>query len=430
MTTDRRFEQRLPGLLEDLYMGPTPAYRDHVLEATARTPQRAAWSFVGRWAPFLDRRWSQAASRVPWRSIGLAAILAALALALIALLLAGSRPRVPAPFGLARTGLVAYSSDGDIYTVDLDTGVSRPVVTGPDTDLEPRWSLDGTRFVFERRPAGENGPGLLYVARADGSDPVQITPEPLPVIASYAFSPNGEEVLINAEVSRIHTILFAAADGSGVRVLDIGRRVTQGAWRPPGGSEILFMDGGDPAGGFGGIHAVSPEGGQVRTILEPAPDRARDLAAWSPDGSRIAYMEWVDAEGISSRVRVINADGSGDRVLPMPPAAAWEIFRGWSNDGTRILALRGYTGDWAESVAVVRPVDGTGFGIEIDDARIRDGNCCSIWEWAPDDSVILGIPTDASGAHRDQLIVDPLTGTASTVPWSAASDPTWQRLPD
>jgi Tol biopolymer transport system component len=364
------------------------------------------------------------------RSIGLVVVLAALTLALVALLLAGSQRRLPAPFGLARTGLIAYSSNGDIYTADVGTGTSNPVVAGPETDVEPRWSLDGTHFGFVRRTAGEIGPGLIFVARADGSDAVQITPEPLTAIADFAFSPNGSEVLINAETSRVQGILFAAADGSGIRELDTGRRATQGAWHPPDGSEILFMDAGSPAGGFGGIRAVSPDGGEVRTILDAAPGRYRDLAEWSPDGSRIAYMEWTDSDQISSRIHVIAADGTDDRVLPMPPTAVWEIFRGWSNDGTRILALRGYTGTWAGSVAVVRRVDDPGFGLEIDDARIRDGNCCSIWKWAPDDSVILGIPTDDAGAFRDQLVVDPLTGTASTVPWSAASDPTWQRLAD
>ena len=47
MSSDRRFEQELPGLLDDLYMGLMPAYRDHVLQQTARTRQRPAWSFPG-----------------------------------------------------------------------------------------------------------------------------------------------------------------------------------------------------------------------------------------------------------------------------------------------------------------------------------------------------------------------------------------------
>ena len=35
MTTDARFERQLPTLLEDLYLGPSPDYRDEVLAAAS-----------------------------------------------------------------------------------------------------------------------------------------------------------------------------------------------------------------------------------------------------------------------------------------------------------------------------------------------------------------------------------------------------------
>ena len=46
MTSDRRIERDLPDLLDDLYMTSAPTYRDHILQQTARTRQRPAWSFV------------------------------------------------------------------------------------------------------------------------------------------------------------------------------------------------------------------------------------------------------------------------------------------------------------------------------------------------------------------------------------------------
>ena len=33
MTTEARFERQLPAILEDLYLGPSPDYRDEVLAA-------------------------------------------------------------------------------------------------------------------------------------------------------------------------------------------------------------------------------------------------------------------------------------------------------------------------------------------------------------------------------------------------------------
>ena len=75
MSSDRRFEQELPGLLDELFMGPMPAYRDIVLDQAGRTRQRPAWSFLERWLPMVDVvRQPVLAPRLPWRAIGLGLI--------------------------------------------------------------------------------------------------------------------------------------------------------------------------------------------------------------------------------------------------------------------------------------------------------------------------------------------------------------------
>ena len=68
--------------------------------------------------------------------------------------------QVPQPFGRAANGLVAYAAAGDIFTVDPVTGVSTAIITGPETDINPRWSRDGTHLAFERKIDGDSGPGL------------------------------------------------------------------------------------------------------------------------------------------------------------------------------------------------------------------------------------------------------------------------------
>ena len=54
MTTGSRFDRQLPAILEDLYLGPSPDYRDEVLAAATRSRQRPAWAFPGRWLPMAD----------------------------------------------------------------------------------------------------------------------------------------------------------------------------------------------------------------------------------------------------------------------------------------------------------------------------------------------------------------------------------------
>ena len=115
--------------------------------------------------------------RLPWRAISLALVMIALLVAAVAVYI-GSQTRLPAPFGTAGAGLVAYEANGDIYTVDPINGVATAIVSGPETDLGPRFSRDGTHIVFERKVKGDSGPGQLYVARSDGTEPTA-TPSPI-----------------------------------------------------------------------------------------------------------------------------------------------------------------------------------------------------------------------------------------------------------
>ena len=129
MSSDRRFEQDLPALLDDLYLGSMPTYRDHILQQTVRTRQRPAWLILERWLPMVDFAGQPVlVRRLPWRTIGLAVLLMALLVAVLAALAVGGRPNLPAPFGPARNGLVAYASGGDIYAVDPVTGVATETV--------------------------------------------------------------------------------------------------------------------------------------------------------------------------------------------------------------------------------------------------------------------------------------------------------------
>ena len=97
MSPERRFEQDLPSLLEDLYLGPTPTYRDHVLQQTARTRQRPAWLVLERWLPMVDIAGQPVlVRRLPWRTIGLVVLLMALLVVALAALAVGGRPNLPA----------------------------------------------------------------------------------------------------------------------------------------------------------------------------------------------------------------------------------------------------------------------------------------------------------------------------------------------
>ncbi len=426
MSPERRFQQDLPSLLEDLYLGPMPTYRDHVLQQTARTRQRPAWLIPERWLPMVDIAGQPVlVRRLPWRTVGFVLVLLALLVAMLAAFAVGTRPNLPPPFGPAANGLVAYASGGEIYTVNPVTGIAKAVVTGPDTDLAPVWSRDGTRIAFEREVVAGSA-GRLYVAQADGTGLVAITTTEQAQLASYSFSPDGSAVVFTAGADPNSELWLAKADGSGARQINVDMSVREPSYRPPNGAEIVFAA--DPGYNTGsGIYAVDVATGTLRTIVKPSAGVTFDRVSVAPDGSRIVYVaSTVDPARNTYRVHVAAIDGSRDTILPMPQSATFQDAPAWSNDSSDVVLVRGYsTFNQAMTLAVL-PADGSGVGVE--SARGLTGCCDNVMGWAPDDRSILVSPESLSQATAPQLLLDPATGATLPIPWVAEGDPAWQRL--
>jgi dipeptidyl aminopeptidase/acylaminoacyl peptidase len=433
MSTDR-FERDLPDLLAQLAPRAVPDYTHDIVRQTAHMRQRPSWMFPERWLPVsVVTSRAFAAPPIPWRVVGLVAILL-LALAVGLVVLAGSRPKVPAPFGPAANGSVALDRNGDIFTVDPKTGIAVVVTTGPDTDVSPVFSRDGTRILFYRETANLAAANLV-VADADGSRLVVITKQSHQLTGSYdinpagansyVFSPDGKDVLFTATGAVGKELWLAKADGSGERQLEVGMSVGDARFLPPTGSEVIFGSM-TPDGTGNGIYAVNTVSGHVRTIVAPRSGVGGGLAEPSPDGSRIAYKASTgDLGPISYRVHVVSVDGTNDIELPMPPGATFQDNPEWSNDGSRLAVTRGFAEHNEDMVLAVVPSDASGFGVE---TKHRITGCCDTnFEWSPDDSTILVTPEDSNGAAVQQLLWTPSTGATIPAGWVSKSNPTWQR---
>jgi Tol biopolymer transport system component len=426
-----RFDRQLPELLEELSPPRTPDWFDDFVGLTARTRQRPAWTLPERWIPMTEiARQPVLAPRLPLRPLAVG--LLAIAVATAAVLAVASQRRPPAPpFGVARTGLVAFDRDGDIYVADPRNGTAHAIVTGPDIDVTPMWSLDGTMLAFERRPSGESHLANLFVAKADGTEIVRVTPEALVDIHGYAFSPDGRQILITIGSDRTSVVYIAQTDGSGIRQLTTGEIASDPTWRPPDGREILFVGsiGFGSAGSEGtGIYAIDTATGAVRPIREREADHYQGVPQWSPDGTHIAYSEWLGTTAFTTQVHVVGADATGDRVLPLPAGSVWADIGAWSNDSRQLVILRGTTDQGERFHAAIVDAYGGGPGMDVafgDDVNTR---CCWSMAWAPDDSFILGTTNDASGTPLQQIMIDPASGQATTAPWSTTSDASIQRL--
>jgi Tol biopolymer transport system component len=438
MQTDM-LERHLPRLIEELADEHTPDYYDDLFWQTARTSQRPAWTVRERWFPMLEIARRPVTARMPWQPI---AVLVLIVVALAtSLLLAGTRPK-PAPLtGPAGNGLIAYSRDGDIYTYDARVGTSRAIVTGGDFDLDPVWSVDGTRMVFRRVVDGAD---VLFVAKADGGSVRRITPEGLTNVQSYEISPDGTSVAIVASIKGRPSLFVAKADGSGIEVVATDTIVWGAAFRPTG-SDILFVGPHGMDGSYSGVYVIDVDGTNLRTLVQPQVDaNLLGDVTWSPDGTRIAYARWEpNVVHQNLRVHVMAADGTGDRVVGHADGAWWESgpvgsalgmgVKGgplWSPDGTKLLIER-VLGTIDDVIKVQLPnpvvvtVDASAPDVVVGFQATDYGIFAA---WSPDGSAILATPLDKAGNPGQQLLWDPTTGASRPAPWLATSHPAWQRV--
>jgi Tol biopolymer transport system component len=418
MTTGSRFDRTLPAILEDLYLGPSPDYRDEVLAAATRSRQRSAWTFPGRWLPMADIAGRPAfVPRIPWRAIGVALVVIAL-LVVAAFAYVASRPtKVPAPFGVARNGLITYASKGDVYTADPVSGKVTAIVTDPQLDAEPVFSHDGTRIAF-RRPVEGSVPLAedIVVIRPDGSDPLVVTETPIVGGPKrLEWSPDSQSILATAPDDTA-IWLFDVTGKTPVRTIATDRWAYFRPFQPPSGKALLIAKSG---GGKHSLIAYDVATGHEK-VLAADLEGEDGAAVWSPDGSQVVYNAAPEGEPGSSRLFVVDADGTGARQLGTTPGI--DIDPEWSPDG-RQIAFTHYEesdGAWGvRPIGIYSMADGTVRDVGPLPREVRsrypapdDGSASPgegfFFDWSPDGQSLLAYPSEATG-HA--IIIDTLDGT-------------------
>ncbi|MGH2807967.1 MAG: eIF2A-related protein [Actinomycetota bacterium] len=235
----------------------------------------------------------------------------------------------------ATNGVIAYGSINEeqmFWTIQPDGGDrTRVHVDVPGYVGVPSWSPDGTRIIFgvtsfdDPHPKGGNYD--IYVANADGTDPVRLTSEK--VNHDPVWSPDG------SRIAYVHgwddqQIWVMNADGSDRHLLsDIGVGTISPSWSPDR-TKIAFVafDASSPE-----IYVMNADGSDAERLT----DRATHVAdpAWSPDGRRIAFTsDGPEGPGIY----VMAADGTGvEKLLDDPDPA--NLRFAWSPDGTKMAVV-------------------------------------------------------------------------------------------
>jgi Tol biopolymer transport system component len=436
MTVDR-FEGQLPEILVELALPRTPDYIDDILSQTARTRQRPGWTFPERWLPMdIAANVPTGARRVPWRALGILAVVGVLLA--IAIVAAGSRQDrlLPTPFGPARNGSLVYDREGDVYVVDAGLSRERLVIGGDTSDFAATWSRYGTRIFFAREAAGG---AAVMSADPDGRDIRQVSVNLLVDLEAHDLSPTSTELAVIDRVSGRRTLrILGLAGEGGVRTLDLGtlEPTKVVAWRPGASDEIIF--GGHPGGKQSdlGLYAIRSDGTGLRQLTlqhdESIPDASSPTQysfqgiSMSADGSMAAYWNWETnvQPGQSCFIHLLDLASGADRRMTFDPSANCELMPLLSPDGKSIVAEQGTLE--ATSQLFVAPVDGAGSGVAVGPTynyRSRLGFALS-----PDGTKVIWVPTPTLGPNAGGRVITLATGAVEDSDVQFLDVPSWQRL--
>jgi Tol biopolymer transport system component len=427
MTANDRFQDALPMTLIELADERMPDYVDDLIGQIAASRQRPAWTFPERWIPMADLVAERTfVPRFPWRALAVAALL--LALIAGALWFAGSTRRLPAPFGPASNGLIAYASRGDIFTIDRASGVTRVAVGGPATDSDPIFSPDGQRLAF-LRATGTTGAFDLLVARLDASEPVALAVPPVAADDVVQWSADSEALLLwRSGANRL--LRLDATRPTAPTVIADNVVVERAAVRPPDGRQILFQYADRP-----GLYVMNADGSHPTLV---APEDTHDghgyqfnHARWSPDGRWITFVRQRSENPPDQRVFIVRADGSNLHQAATEPGTVVEDDVAWAPDSTR-FGMNRWVRNASGSGYDIQPIGvvtvATGAVVDVGPTPVADG---ALFEWSPDGLSILSLAgrhaTLGSTAIDQPSVIDVATGTARDLGVPAEASVSWQR---
>src|SRR6266849_1356364 len=88
---------------------------------------------------------------------------------------------------------ILFDLVGDLYTLPAQGGEAKRITSGLPFDSQPVYSPDGAMIAFT---SDRDGSDNLWIAKADGSDPNQLSKDKQAEFVSPSWTPDGEYVIV------------------------------------------------------------------------------------------------------------------------------------------------------------------------------------------------------------------------------------------
>ncbi|MCR4339037.1 MAG: hypothetical protein NUW01_04020 [Gemmatimonadaceae bacterium] len=231
----------------------------------------------------------------------------------------------------------------DLVVMPLAGGGSRVLLAGGGTVIQPRWSPDGSKIVFESDRGGTND---IWVIDASGGTPRQLVNWPGSEYSARWNADGSAVFFISGRDARVGDVWKVSPDGGEptrvTRNGSVGNSIVTRA-----GVDDFFMGTIDPVGGQLGYSRVRPDGS-----LNAVGERANTFVSFiSPSGDSLTG----DVEQPDGKMRsmIISAAGGGGRIILKPgESVAW-----WSEDGS--MLVYNISAGGARDLGIFRVADGT-----------------------------------------------------------------------
>ncbi len=222
---------------------------------------------------------------------------------------------------------IVFELVGDIYTLPIEGGQAKVISGGMPFDSQPRFSPDGKWIAFL---SDREGSEEVWIMKADGTEPKQLSKNSNAEFASPAWAPDGQYVIVSKAAFAINTFelwMYHIQGGSGVQITKAkptptaprrDRHNALGVSPSPDGRYLYYAR---RIGGFA-YNAQLPlwqiarrdrKTGDEDIIIEQPTSAMRPLI--SPDGEKLLYVSRYETE---TGLRLRDLHSGEDRWVKYP----------------------------------------------------------------------------------------------------------------